>query len=249
MKTISVVIPCFNCIQTIDKALQSVYDQNYKFIEIVCVDDCSTDNTYEHIKTNHPFVKLVKNDINLGPAASRNKGVRLCSGEFVAFLDADDIWFPNKTNIQIELMDKYGLDFIGASFTINTNDNPSTVSQFEIIKLYNLAFKNYFPTPSVIMKKNLVCFNELQRFSEDYDLWLRLAKDKCIMGYVKTPLISLGKPSYGHSGLSSNLIKMQLGEISSINKNLKGKWICFFAISWSFIKFIRRLCVVFIRKL
>lgn len=249
MKTISVVIPCFNCIRTIDKALQSVYDQGYKFLEIVCVDDCSTDNTYEHIKINHPSVKLLKNEINLGPAVSRNKGVRLCSGEFVAFLDADDIWFPNKTNIQIELIDEYGLDFIGSSFTINTDDSPSAVSQHEIIKLHNLAFKNYFPTPSVIMRKNLVCFNESQRFSEDYDLWLRLAKDKRIMAYVKTPLISLGKPSYGHSGLSSNLIKMQLGELSSINKNLKGNWVYFFALSWSLIKFMRRLCVVFVRKL
>jgi len=234
---------------TIEQALGSVYKQSYKLLEIICIDDCSTDGTYEYIKTNHPIVKIYRNKNNMGPAASRNIGASYCTGDFIAFLDADDIWFSDKTEIQIRLIEKYQLDFIGSSFVVNENEVKRDVSHCRLITSKELAFKNFFPTPSVILRKELVRFDESMGFAEDYDLWLRLSIKKCIMGYVEKPLISLGKPSFGHSGLSSNLYKMQLGELKSLSNSLKGNFIYYMAFVWSCLKFLRRLCIVLFRKL
>ncbi|EIY9255449.1 glycosyltransferase family 2 protein, partial [Salmonella enterica] len=229
MKTVSVVIPCFNSIGTIDQALNSVYKQTYNILEIICIDDCSIDNTYEYIKNNHPTVKLFKNKNNMGPAASRNIGASYCSGEFIAFLDADDTWFSDKTKLQMALIERYGLDFIGSSFVVAKSETETNTSTCRIITTRELAFKNYFPTPSVILRKDLVRFDESMGFAEDYDLWLRLSIANCVMGFIDQPLVALGKPSFGYSGLSSNLFRMQCGELKSLSNSLKKDLVYYFA--------------------
>ncbi|EJL6998688.1 glycosyltransferase family 2 protein, partial [Vibrio cholerae] len=96
---VSVIMPAYNSSLTIKDSIKSVIVQSYKNIELIIVDDCSEDNTVEIIQsfsTLDPRIKLIRNMINLGVAKSRNKAIADARGEYVAFLDSDDIWCENK---------------------------------------------------------------------------------------------------------------------------------------------------------
>ena len=93
---VSVIIPCYNCADWIVKCLSELENQSYKDFEVVCVDDCSDDDTYGIIsgyktKSSMP-INLLKNDVNSGPAVSRNKAVSVARGEWLAFCDSDDYY-------------------------------------------------------------------------------------------------------------------------------------------------------------
>ena len=100
MPSISVIIPTFNAALLIERAIRSVINQNDDYDkEIIIVDDNSTDNTLEVIKSlNCPNVKILRQDMNQGPAAARNRGLAAATGEFCAFLDGDDFWEPDFLN-------------------------------------------------------------------------------------------------------------------------------------------------------
>ncbi len=90
---ISVVVPCYNVEKYIDKCLKSIFSQSYKNIEILCVEDCSNDNTLEilnKIKKEEPRILIIKNKVNSGLAYSRNVGVQKATGEYISFIDSDD---------------------------------------------------------------------------------------------------------------------------------------------------------------
>lgn len=103
----SVITPLFNSENYISETINSVINQTYQNWELLLIDDGSTDKTVE-IVTNfmakNPNIKLLKNDINLGAAISRNKGIDAAQGDYIAFLDADDIWKPEKLQVQIKFM-------------------------------------------------------------------------------------------------------------------------------------------------
>ena len=102
---ISVVIPCYNSAATINRALSSVCAQTIKPRELILVDDASSDNTLELLRsfsnTEHEFsVIVIKNDLNLGPGLSRNKAWDYANGDWISFLDSDDAWTRNKLEVQ-----------------------------------------------------------------------------------------------------------------------------------------------------
>jgi glycosyltransferase involved in cell wall biosynthesis len=102
---ISVVIPAFNAGRTIDRALASVIAQDYHPLKIIVIDDGSTDNTGERvISRRDERMRLLRLDRNSGEAAAMNEGLKLASGEFVAFLDADDEWLPGKLRTQMPIL-------------------------------------------------------------------------------------------------------------------------------------------------
>lgn len=105
---VSIIMPSWNTANFIAESIQSVLNQTYKNWELIIVDDCSTDNTDEIIK---PFladkrVKYFKNEKNSGAALTRNRAMRDAQGEWIAFLDSDDLWTPDKLMTQIKLMKK-----------------------------------------------------------------------------------------------------------------------------------------------
>ena len=102
-KKVSVIIPLYNKAAYIKRAIESVIHQEYKDIEIIVVDDGSTDNSVEKILYYKDIIKLCKQP-HLGPSKARNKGVELSSGEFVTFLDADDEYYPSKINREIKCL-------------------------------------------------------------------------------------------------------------------------------------------------
>ena len=99
---ISVVVPCFNGIAHVGAALRSVLDQRWPNLEVIVVDDGSTDGSAASIRSGFPSVIVIE-QVNQGVAAARNRGIAEARGEWVAFLDADDIWLPGKLMAQMEV--------------------------------------------------------------------------------------------------------------------------------------------------
>ena len=115
---ITVVIPCYNASLYIEETIDSVIEQTFANWELILVDDCSTDNSYEVIsrkianfndekKSKDQRIVLLKNEANSGAAKTRNNGIDAARGRFIAFLDADDIWHPDKLQNEILFMKKY----------------------------------------------------------------------------------------------------------------------------------------------
>ena len=109
----------FNSEAFISETINSVVNQTYKNWELILIDDCSNDKTLEILKQfipQHPNIKFLKNDINLGAAISRNVGIEAAQGKYIAFLDADDLWKPTKLQVQIEFMQTNNCDVCFSSY-------------------------------------------------------------------------------------------------------------------------------------
>lgn len=258
---VSVIIPMYNSNDTIINSIKSVLKQTYKNYEIIIVDDGSTDNSYkiveEFMQENNleKKIKLLSQE-NRGPSAARNKGISHSRGEYIAFLDADDIWVEEKLEKQIKLMSKNSnIALVGSNINNNfykKQDNILNIS-------YNmLLFKNYFFTPTVIIKKSILdkvgLFDLEQKFSEDYNLWLRICKDyNCVFINESLAICGSGKPTFGFSGLSSKLWEMEKGELNNywnLKKNNSINSSTFLGVSiFSLLKYVRRIFLTQLRKL
>ena len=116
---VSIITPSYNTARFIGEAIQSVQAQTYTNWEMIIVDDCSTDNTDDVVK---PFlsdqrIKYLKNDKNSGAAVCRNRAIKEAKGKWMAFLDSDDLWMPEKLEKQIEFMEKNGYHFSYTKYT------------------------------------------------------------------------------------------------------------------------------------
>ncbi|MBA3827620.1 MAG: glycosyltransferase family 2 protein [Taibaiella sp.] len=212
----SVVIPAYNAEQTIARALRSCINQSYSPAEIIVVDDAGTDNTGALIKASFPSVNYIKRLNNGGSGAARNTGINAARSNFIAFLDADDIWHPEKLLMAKNILDSQpGIHFLYHSYTLK--DIYSIVLP-ERITLYKLPFirllyKNVIATPTAIIRKaDNYRFNDTMRYMEDYDLWLRIAYRHKVY-FVDTTLTQLGRPVLSKGGVSSNKWKMRRGEL------------------------------------
>lgn len=258
MYDVSVIIPAYNAEATILNCLNSVINQTIKIHEVLVIDDGSTDKTFSIVQTfilNRDLKNFhLLHQPNSGPSVARNLGIEKSTGNFVAFLDSDDTWLPDKLNHQLEVFKRYGekVGLVGCRTSHYKRELDD--SEF-LIDFKSLLWTNYFSTPTVIVRKELLLnnrFESKQKYSEDYGLWLRLAKNNgCIM--INSRLVSLAdKPVYGHSGLSSQLWQMEKGELKNYVDLFKsGKislmqfyGICIFSLS----KFVRRCIISFIRN-
>ncbi|MGY3211143.1 glycosyltransferase family 2 protein [Mucilaginibacter sp. HD30] len=218
--TIAVVIPCFNSITTIQKCIESVFEQTDKVNEIIIVDDGSTDGSQLKIKelfteNKNDIVSILIEQGNSGPSVARNVGVNAAKSDYIAFLDSDDYWYANhitthKTFLQSLNCPSY--DIIATKYKsakINYSGNVSFKMQL---------LKNYFLTPAVIVKKEkfqaLGGFDKNMRFGEDYFLWLKFVHDSdgYLLPYIGSSNIE-NKKIFGEKGLSGNLINMHKGMI------------------------------------
>jgi glycosyltransferase involved in cell wall biosynthesis len=195
---VSVIIPVYNGERFIRQSIQSVVEQGYDNLEIVCVDDGSTDNTRSLIAKEFPQVSYVY-QANKGPAAARNLGMRSSTGEYIAFLDSDDIWLPGKLSAQIECMRQHDDAKIS-----HTNINLKVAGKLGET-IYPIATQDgrifeglLLHTGSVVcstllLKRecidNVGYFDEELRTSEDVHLFLRLAY-RYEFHFLKQPLVT-----------------------------------------------------------
>lgn len=180
---VSVITPAYNCSEYIEECIESVLNQTYKNWEMLIVNDKSTDNTQSivesYTKKDHR-IKLFNHEKNAGAAAARNKALEFSQGRFVAFLDSDDAWMPNKLERQLEfiLENKYGFTF--TSYEI-MSDKP--LDKKKIIRVpekinYNQYLKNtIIGNLTVIMDKELLGDIRVEvGYLEDVLTWMKYLK-------------------------------------------------------------------------
>ncbi|MFQ2656763.1 glycosyltransferase family 2 protein [Aeromonas caviae] len=114
MEKVSIIMPSYNSAATITSSIKSIQQQDYIFWELLITDDGSTDNTVELVKClaiDDSRIKVEVNKINSGAAVSRNQAINRSTGKYIAFLDADDLWLPNKLSTQVAYMEQTGAVF------------------------------------------------------------------------------------------------------------------------------------------
>jgi len=245
---ISVVIPCFNCASTIEFAVKSVLTQTQLPKEIFLIDDFSTDQNLTKIKIeklvseNNTSIEINAHYLshNSGPATTRNKGWDLATGKYVAFLDSDDYWHPDKLATQWVYISKYNkLDILGC----NIKSKKLNTSSFIVITPFVLLKKNPYFTSSVIVRKDLQFrFPENSYYSEDFFLWSMIINHKGTLALLMNYKVASNQNK--KKGLSSNNFKMLKGELKVLLYTCRESFnypIFFIASSWSVLKFFKRL--------
>ena len=224
---VSVIIPVYNCEKYIDRTLQSVFAQTYKNIEIVLVDDQSTDSSAEiikHYQEFHPEIVYFLQPKNMGAGHARNKALELAKGQYVAFLDADDVWKPSKIEKQVKLLrEKDGGFCFAAIEMIDGDDN--IVKGKRAVKEeidYNFLLSNtMIPTSGVMVDRAIKgdFRMHLRRGGQDYATWLRLLQDGSKAYGIDEALV--GYRIDGQS-LSSNKMKSirQIWEIQTQDEGI-----------------------------
>ncbi|MFX1500545.1 MAG: glycosyltransferase family 2 protein [Promethearchaeota archaeon] len=189
-KLISVIIPTYNRANLIEFAIKSVLNQSYKNIELIIVDDGSTDSTKKIIDSFKDHrIKYIKQKHSGLPAVARNTGLKNARGEFIAFLDSDDIWFPQKLEKQIKLFYKQKSAILIATNAIIINSKFQKVGKRNLKSDKFLSYKdllenNIVINSTVLFKKNVINkigyldSNPLAVGIEDLDYWLRILKYK-----------------------------------------------------------------------
>ena len=199
---VSAIIPVHNYAQYIFEALDSVLKQTYKNIEIIVVDDGSTDDTKAivggYIEKYADRIRYFYQE-NKGPGVARNLGIKQSKGQYIAFLDADDIWLSKKLQLQIDLFEKEPtLGFIHTNHTLFNLKEVVANHKFAVNSKRHLSGE-IFPyllrecivrTSTAVIKRECISsigFFETTFSGEDYDFWLRAAK-KYKAGYINEPL-------------------------------------------------------------
>ncbi|MAI87260.1 MAG: glycosyl transferase [Candidatus Marinimicrobia bacterium] len=209
---ISVIIPTYNRKKTLARAIQSVINQSLSPFEILIIDDGSNDGTEEWVKENFQNIKYIYQN-NRGVSSARNIGIENANGDWVAFLDSDDEWLPNKLHEQLKAIESNPeVKFF------HTNEiwirNGVRVNQMKKHKKYGgyifekcLDMCRVSPSSVLIQKEvfdNIGVFDESLRVCEDYDLWLRITSKYPVV-FLDVPLI------YKYGGHADQLSKVNDG--------------------------------------
>jgi teichuronic acid biosynthesis glycosyltransferase TuaG len=178
---VSIITPTYNAAKYIQETILSVRKQTYQDWEMIIVDDASTDNTVKIIEQeafNDSRIKLIKLDVNSGPANARNTAIECSCGRFLAFLDSDDLWLPQKLEKQLNFMLKNQIGFSYTDYRIMNEEGEHSNVVFRVPKKldYKELLKNtMIGTLTVVLDKTMV--GEIRMplhrdCSEDYGLWL-----------------------------------------------------------------------------
>lgn len=198
---VSVIIPMYNREKTICRAIDSVLNQTYRNIEIIVVDDGSTDGSLQlaqdYIKKG---VKVIASIQNVGVAAARNVGMKAATGEYIAFQDSDDEWFPNKLQVQIDHMNGCGTKVSFCPYVLVLDDNLTQIypsmNKIQMIASGGvhviLNKENVVGTPTIVMHREVMeqvgLFDESFSSFEDYDYFIRISQ-KYDIGFIEQPLV------------------------------------------------------------
>ena len=182
---VSVIIPAYNSASYIEEALNSIFDQTFKDFEVIVVDDGSTDTTKRILEKYGERIRYYYQK-NGGPASARNHGIREAHGQYIAFLDADDLWLPTKLEKQLALFqrnEQLGMVTTGACsfdekgvYGYSTNKR-KTLMTGDIAR--NIFLHSNIGTPTVLVRKEVFdtigLFEENIRQGEDDNMWIRIA--------------------------------------------------------------------------
>ena len=223
---VSIVIPTYNHAPMLQRALATVVEQTYQNWNAIVVNNFSTDNTLEVVAAfNDPRIQCVNFRNNGVIGASRNEGIALATGKYVAFLDSDDTWFPTKLEQCIEILES-GSDLVcHAEYWIDKSGKSRLVAYgpSEAATHHNLIYKgNRISTSATVVRTALL--KEVHGFdvaaelisTEDYDLWIRLAAKSDKFAFVSEPL---GEYHRHDNNVSANIEKHLAAELALLEKH------------------------------
>lgn len=237
MPYFSVIINTHNNENTITKTLMSVVNQTFNDFEIIVVDDASSDSTVsiarKILNNYHGRNNIIELKKNKGISSARNVGISNSIGEYVAFLDGDDLWAEDKLTIQYDFLSRNFIDWIFGNYSV-VDDNYKILGgryRKEGVYDYNSIINNGNPIGmlTVVVKRNLLNETPFRNIRhEDYDLWIRLAK-KGIIGYLQPNI--LGKYMKHSNSVSSNKFYSMLWTYKVFRNNsitvCKAIWLMF----------------------
>lgn len=225
MLKVSVIIPTYNRAELLAQALESVSAQTFQDYEIIVVDDGSEDETRQAIEETGIAVKYVRIEHSGLAAVARNKGIEIAQGQYIAFLDSDDQWLPEKLARQVQVLENNpnaGLvcsnTFVSDEGHVNAEKRKPLldIGQGVSGRVFDALLKNNFiATSTVVIRREILetvgRFDESTNlhYSEDYDLWLRVAEQTEI-AYLDEPLVIYAR------------------HVASLSQHLAGKpqWLC-----------------------
>ena len=187
MALVSILMNGYNAEAYLREAIDSIYNQSFSDWEIIFIDNCSTDNTKAIIDSYDEKIKYYKTEKNISLGAARNFGLQFCKGQYLAFLDTDDIWLKDKLLHQVTLMQKHqeysfcygGVIYIDKEGKKIGEDRPKASSGDVFSKLLQRYEINM---QSVLLRNSdNIAFNETLRHSPDYDLFMPLASRSKVM--------------------------------------------------------------------
>lgn len=180
---VSVIIPFYNNIIWLEEAVDSVYAQTYSNYEIIVVNDGSKENVDEFVK-KYPNIRYYFQDNN-GAGSARNKGISVAKGKYIAFLDSDDLWLPEKLDRQVSYMEKHPeLTWAHCSYqTFGFGEEVDMLAKPTRGKMFPKCLASCrIATPCVIIKRqafiddDILRFNESMRYGQDFYLWVLLCE-------------------------------------------------------------------------
>lgn len=213
---VSIIMPSYNCGKYVEETIRSVQAQNYSNWEIIFVDDCSTDDTIRivtKLREKDPRIRLYHNKGNLGAAVSRNNALREVKGRWVAFLDSDDQWGPDKLEKQIRFMEENGYKFSYTCYSeMDSEGNDTGVivsgpSKLTKSGMYAFCWPGCLTVMYDVNEIGLLQIEDIKK-NNDYAMWLKVCKkaDCYLLPEV------LAKYRRGRSGsVSSHSIKTMIG--------------------------------------
>lgn len=229
-KLISIVMPSYNSALTIKESIDSVLSQTYKNWELLITDDCSSDDTLAILhgySQSDSRIRIFQNEENSGAGVSRNKSIEMASGVYIAFLDSDDIWMPEKLEKQVEFMDKNGYALTYTSYQKFDKNGPGKIISPPLTVNYSeLLYSNVIGclTAMYDVDKLGKQYMPLIRKRQDMGLWLKILKT-CNQAYCLPEVLALYRSD---TGMTQNKINasiyqwrfyrevVQLGVLSSL---------------------------------
>ena len=204
----SVVIPVYNHEKYIRECVESVLSQSVSELEVLVIDDCSTDDTPEivsRLAEADPRIRFIRLEHNGGVAHARNLGVRMASADWIAFLDSDDSWKSEKLAKELALAEQSGAGLIYTGFVCTDTEGNEWKRSFSVppaITYRDMLRGNDIVTSSVLAKRELLLAHPMADgdFHEDFVCWLSLLRDGCKAVGVLTPLVNFRRYPSSRSG-------------------------------------------------
>ena len=257
---VSVVVPCYRCAATLERAVLSVVGQSQRPVEMILVEDASGDGTLDLLRSLQTrygdWVRVLELPANAGAASARNVGWNVATQPYIAFLDADDAWHPRKIEIQWGYMQQHPDVALSGHLC---RQLPQTVTEapawpvemagVQDITWNTLLVRHQFVTPSVMLKRAITLrFSEGARHMEDHRLWLEIVGAPMRMVKLQAELVAVYKPVYGASGLSADMWSMEKAELANYRYFQSIQKISTLDMlllqSYSLVKYIRRVAIV-----
>ena len=225
MSLVSIILPYYKKINYIANTLNSILNQTYQNFEIILVyDDIRLDDLLliENDFKNNAKIKIIKNAQNLGAGISRNIGIKHSKGEIIAFIDADDLWLPNKLEKQTNFMKENNFQFTFCDYEkrISNNKVIKVISPKKILDYNDLLKSNDIGLSTVQINKNIISDNLFPplKTKEDFVLWLLILKRNIKIGSLDENLTTWRKLD---NSLSSSVLQRLKDGFTLYNKYMK----------------------------